>query len=154
MAELTKTLSLKLIAGLVIGALILCSGIAYYVVTHYFMDNSKTVQREPGTFLKLGDAKDGLILNIGSVNSGRYLKIGLILELNPDKNSPPKEGKTLSPEEVKIQDTVLHVLRSQKAEDFDPSKQEHLKTLLKNEINSALGRERVYQVYITTFLLQ
>lgn len=154
MAESAKKLSLKLIAGAVVAILILCGGISYYVVTHYFMDNSKTVQREPGTFLKLGDAKDGLIVNIGSVNSGHYLKIGLVLELNPDKSTPPKEGKTLSPEEVKIQDTVLRVLRSQKPEDFEPAKQEQLKTLLRDEINSTLGRDRVYQVFITTFLLQ
>jgi len=153
MAETKNALSMKLIIGAIVAALLVCSGIAYYVFTNYFMDNKKTVQREPGTFLKLGD-KDGLILNIGSVNSGRYLKIGLILELNPDKNAAAKEGKSLSPEEVKIQDTALHVLRSQKSEDFEPAKQEQLKTLLKNEINAALGKDRVYQVYITTFLLQ
>ncbi len=153
MAETKNALSMKLIIGAVVATLLVCSGIAYYVFTNYFMDNKKTVQREPGTFLKLGD-KDGLILNIGSVNSGRYLKIGLILELNPEKNAAPKEGKSLSPEEVKIQDTALHVLRSQKAEDFEPAKQEQLKILLKNEINAALGKDRVYQVYITTFLLQ
>ncbi|MBP1763171.1 MAG: flagellar basal body-associated protein FliL [Firmicutes bacterium] len=153
MAETTKGLSIKLIIGAVIATLLVCSGIAYYVFTNYFMDNKKTVQREPGIFLKLGD-KDGLVLNIGSVNSGRYLKIGLILELSPDKNAAPKEGKSLSPEEVKIQDIVLHVLRSQKPEEFEPNKQEQLKTLLKNEINAALGKDRVYQVYITTFLLQ
>ena len=46
------------------------------------------------------------------------------------------------------------MLRAQKVEDFDPMKQEQLKELLKNEINKAFGEDKVYEVYITNFVLQ
>ena len=59
-----------------------------------------------------------------------------------------------SPEEIKILDTVVSLLRSQKIEDFDPAKQEQLKELIKTEINKAFGEEKVYEVYITNFVLQ
>lgn len=155
MAEGERKFPLMFIAGLVVVGLLLAGGISYYIATKAVADKAgqKTV-REPGTFIKLGDPKDGLILNIGGVNSGRYLKIGLIVELKPEKNASAKEGKNLSPEEVKILDTVVYVLRSQKVEDFDPGRQESLKELLKNEINKTLGTDRVYEVYITNFVLQ
>lgn len=157
MAEGEKKFSMMLIAGMVVVGLLLAGGISYFIATKIVSDKASdkaAAQRQPGVFMKLGDAKEGLILNIGGPSSGRYLKIGLILELKPDKNAAPKEGKALSPEEVKIQDTVVHILRSQKIEDFDPAKQEQLKELIKTEVNKALGDERVYDVYITNFVLQ
>jgi flagellar FliL protein len=99
-------------------------------------------------------AKEGFIVNIGTATSGRYLKIGVILELKPDKKAQAQAGKTLSPEEIKIQDAVLHFLRSQRVEDYDPQKQDRLKDLIKQEVNRVLGREIVYDVYITNILLQ
>ena len=104
--------------------------------------------------MRLGDPKDGLIINIGGLNSGRYLKISMIVELKVDKNAVPASGKMPSPDEIKILDTAVYVLRSQKIEDFDPLKQEQLKELIKNEINKAFGDEKVYEVYITNFVLQ
>jgi flagellar protein FliL len=147
-----KPIFIYVIVGLIL-VLALAGGTAYYVVTHY-MGGNKVVQREPGFLMKLGDAKEGFIVNIGTANSGRYLKIGMILELKPDKKFTGKEGKNLSPDEIKIQDVVLHVLRSQRAEDFDPQKQEKLKELIKQEVNKVLGGEAVYDVYITNLLLQ
>ena len=81
------------------------------------------------------------------------MKIGVILELKPDKKLQAA-GKTMSPEEIRIQDAVLHVLRSQRVEDYDPQKQDRLKELIKQEVNKVLGRESVYEVYITNILLQ
>ena len=104
--------------------------------------------------MKLGDMKDGLIINIGGLNSGRYLKIGMILELKPDKKAAAATGKLPSPDEIKILDTAVSVLRAQKIEDFDPLKQEQLKELIKNEVNKMFGEEKVYEVYITNFVLQ
>lgn len=154
--EKPKKMSMMVIIILIVLGLILAGGISYLIATRVVSD--KTVEKrasthEPGQFIKLGDAKDGLVLNIGGVNSGRYLKIGLIVELKND-NKTQKEGKTMSPEEIKILDTAVYVLRSQKIEDFDPSKQDQLKELLKNEINKILGEERVYDIYITNFVLQ
>lgn len=157
MAEEGKKFPVVLIIVMVVFGLLLASGISYFVATKIVSERSvvdKKYAHEPGTFIRLGDSKDGLILNIGGVNSGRFLKIGIILEIRPDKNAPPKEGKSASPEEIKIQDTVVYVLRSQKIEDFDPAKQDQLKELIKNEVNKAIGDDRVYEVYITNFVLQ
>lgn len=158
MADGAKKFPMMLIAGMIVFGLLLAGGISYFIATKIVADKGgaekKVVQHEPGTFMKLGDAKDGLIINIGGLNSGRYLKIGIIVELKPDKKAAPAGGKMPSPEEIKILDTVVYILRSQKIEDLDPTKQEQLKELLKNEINKTFGDERVYDVYITNFVLQ
>lgn len=154
--EKPKKMSMMVITILIVVGLILAGGISYLIATRVVSEQTvekKTAQHEPGQFIKLGDAKDGLILNIGGVNSGRYLKIGIIVELKPGKDAV-KEGKMPSPEEIKILDTAVYVLRSQKIEDFDPTKQEQLKEMLKNEINTTLGEDRVYDIYITNFVLQ
>lgn len=154
--EKPKKMSMMVMIILIVVGLILAGGISYLIATRVVSDKTveKKTQHEPGQFIKLGDAKDGLILNIGGVNSGRYLKIGLIVELKSDKKTAPKEGKLPSPDEIKIMDTVVYVLRSQKIEEFDPSKQDQLKEMIKNEINKSLGEERVYDIYITNFVLQ
>jgi len=158
MAEGEKKFPILLIVGIVVVALALAGGISYFIAMRIVGEKpgekQQVVKREPGTFVAVGDAKDGLIINVGGTGSGRYLKIGVILELKPDKNAKPKEGKNLTPEEIKIQDTVVYVLRSMKLEDFAPHKQEQLKELIKNEVNKALGDEKVYDVYITHFVLQ
>lgn len=149
-----KPIFLYVIIGLVL-VLALAGGTAYYVVTKFMVADKNAVQkRDPGFLMKLGDPKEGFVVNIGNVSSGRYLKIGIILELKPDKKFTAKEGKGLSPEEIKIQDTVLYVLRSQKVEDFDPSRQDRLKEMIKQEVTKVLGPDVVYDVYITHLLLQ
>ena len=147
-----KPIFIYVAVGLVL-VLALAGGTAYYVVTNYMGGAKTAVTREPGFLMKLGDPKEGFIVNIGTATSGRYLKIGVILELKPDKKLQAA-GKTMSPEEIRIQDAVLHVLRSQRVEDYDPQKQDRLKELIKQEVNKVLGRESVYEVYITNILLQ
>lgn len=151
-----KRLSVMMIVGLIVVGLLLAGGISYFIATKVIADKSdqKKAVREPGVFVKIGDPKDGLIVNVGGASSGRFLKISITLEIKPSKNAKEAEGKTVSPEEIKILDTIVFVLRSQKVEDFDPAKQERLKELIKNEVNRALGEERVYDVYITNFVLQ
>ncbi len=158
MAEGEKKFPLVMVIGLIVVGLLLAGGISYFISTKIVADKAsvedKKKSHEPGDFIKLGDAKDGLILNLNGGGSGRFLKVGIILELKPDKNAPPREGKNLSPEEIKITDTVVSLLRSQKIEDFDPAKQDKLKDLIKSEVNKTLGDDRVYDVYITNFVLQ
>lgn len=155
MAENEKKFPLMLIVSLIVVGLLLAGGISYFIATKIVADkgDAKAAAREPGVFMKVGD-KEGLIINIGGVNSGRYLKIGLTLELKPSKKSKEAEGKTASPEEIKILDTIVHTLRLQKIEEFDPAKQDRLKDLIKSEVNRVLGEEKVYDVYITNFVLQ
>ena len=147
-----KPIFIYVAVGLVL-VLALAGGTAYYVVTNYMGGAKTAATREPGFLMKLGDPKEGFIVNIGTATSGRYLKIGVILELKPDKKLQAA-GKTMSPEEIRIQDAVLHVLRSQRVEDYDPQKQDRLKELIKQEVNKVLGRDSVYEVYITNILLQ
>ena len=65
-----------------------------------------------------------------------------------------KDGKVLPIAETKILDTVLYVLRSEKLESFDATKQDELKEKLRSELNKALGVASVYSIYITSFILQ
>ena len=151
-APTKKPIFIYVAVGLVL-VLALAGGTAYYVVTNFMGSGKAAAPREPGVLMKLGDPKEGFIVNIGTATSGRYLKIGVILELKPDKNAKPA-GKTLSPEEIRIQDAVLHVLRSQSIADYDPQKQDRLKELIKQEVNKVIGRDIVMEVYITNILLQ
>jgi len=153
-----KKKSIIIIVVMVVFGLLLAGGVSYFIANKIVADShspeGKVVKHEPGVMMRVGDAKDGLIVNIGKPGSGHFLKIGLFLELKPDKKETSKEGKAQSPDEIKILDAVTYVLRSRSIEDYDITKQEELKEIIKNEVNKVLGEERVYSVYITTFLLQ
>jgi flagellar FliL protein len=154
-AEEKKSLSVTLVVAMIVVGLILAGGVSYFIATKIVADKKDAKQvREPGVFMKLGDAKDGLIVNLGGVNNGRFLKIGVILEMKPNKKVQESGGKSNSPEEIKALDTVVYVLRSQKPDDFDPAKQDKLKDLIKTEVNKAFGEDLVYDVYITNLVLQ
>lgn len=152
---LTKKKSpLVLIIAMVVIGLLLAGGVSYFIATKVMTDSvGKVPTREPGVFVKLGDAKEGIIVNVGGVKSGRFLKVGLVLEMNPEKGVDEK-GAIIPATETKVLDTVLQVLRAQKIDDFDPSKQEDLKILIRDELNKLIGENAVYEVYITNFVLQ
>ncbi|MDU4959900.1 MAG: flagellar basal body-associated FliL family protein [Sporomusaceae bacterium] len=156
MAEGEKKISTVMIAVMVVVGLALAGGISYFIATKTVGDQNvkQVIVRGPSTLMKLGDPKEGLIVNIGGVNSGRYLKISVIAEIAQDKNQQESAGKSPSSEEIKMLDTVIHTLRSLKPDEFEPAKQENLKDLLKQEMNKKLGEERVYNVYITNLVVQ
>lgn len=155
MADSGKKFPMGLIVGMIVFGLLLAGGVSYFIATKIVAEKStEAAASGPGVLVKLGDAKDGLLVNIGGVNSGRYLKIGIILEMQAAGAEQATDGKSPSATEVKVLDTVVQLLRSQKIEDFDPGKQDQLKEIIKNELNKTLGAERVYQVYITHFILQ
>ena len=140
-----------LVIGLMVACLILASGIGYLVYMKMTEEERLNPRREPGVLMKLGDERDGLIVNVGGVNSGRFLKISIIAEIAPASASGGASG---TPEEARILDAVLHLLRSQRIEDFDPNRQFQLKELIRHEIGEVVGQDRVYDVYITNFILQ
>ena len=117
-------------------------------------DSSESQHHDPGVFVKLGDAKEGIIVNVGGVKGGRFLKVGIVMEMNPGKKDNIKDGKLNTLAETKILDTTLQILRSEQIENFDASKQDALKAKIKDEVNKALGQGSVYDVYITSFVLQ
>ena len=147
-----------IIVVLVLVGLILAGGISYFVATkilsNSISDDGAARYHDPGVFIKLGDAKEGLLVNVGGVKGGHFLKVGIVLEMNPGKQDNIKEGKINPVAETKMLDTVIQILRSEPLDGFDAQKQEALKDKIKVEVNHTLGEGSVYNVYITSFVLQ
>lgn len=148
------------IVVLVLVGIALAGGIAYFVasklVTSSHNDDGAAAARyhDPGVFVKLGDPKEGILVNVGGVKAGHFLKIGIMIEMNPGKKEVIMEGKLNPVAETKLMDTVLHILRSEPLDGYDASKQDALKEKIKTEVNHELGEGTVYGVYITSFVLQ
>ena len=158
--EPKKKSPIVLVAVLVVVGLLLATGIAFFV-SKMAVENATAESgdsgrhSDPGVFIKLGDAKEGILVNVGGPRGGKYLKAGIVLEMNPGKKDNLNEAGALLPEaEAKIMDTTMQFLRATKIEDFDATKQDDLKKQLKDLLNSILGAGSVYDVYITSFLLQ
>lgn len=156
--EKKKKYPVILIVVLVLVGLVLAGGISFFITTKMMANNasdSVSEHHDPGTFIKLGDAKEGIMVNVGGQKSGKFLKAGIVLEMNPGKkDNLTEEGKLQPMAETKILDTTMQILRSAKLDEFDATKQDDLKKKLKDELNSKLGAGSVYDVYITSFLLQ
>ena len=158
--EPKKKSPIVLVAVLVVVGLLLATGIAFFVskmavesATSESGDSGR--HSDPGVFIKLGDAKEGILVNVGGPRGGKYLKAGIVVEMNPGKKDNLSEAGTLLPEaEAKIMDTTMQFLRATKLEDFDATKQDELKKQLKDLLNAELGSGSVYEIYITSFLLQ
>ena len=164
-AKSYKKKTIILIVVLVIVGLALAAGISLFVVTKVMGDVSGSGSEEEdsgpryhdaGVFVKLGDPKEGILVNVGGPRSGKFLKASIIVEFNPSKKSVINpDTNALQPDaEVKVNDTATQFLRATKLEDFDADKQEDFKKQLKDALNAALGGGSVYDVYITSFLLQ
>ena len=164
-AAQSKKKTIIMIAVLVIVGLALAAGISLFVVTKFMgevgsggseEEDSGPRYHDAGIFVKLGDPKEGILVNVGGPRSGKYLKASIIAEFNPGKKSViNEETHSLQPDaEVKANDVATQFLRSTSLEDFDADKQEEFKKQLKDALNAALGGGSVYDVYITSFLLQ
>ena len=160
-----KNKNVILIVVFVIIGLALAAGISLFVVTKVMGDiplggsedeDSGPRYHDAGIFVKLGDPKEGILVNVGGPRSGKYLKASIIVEFNPGKKSVINEDThTLQPDaEVKVNDVATQFLRATSLEDFDADKQDEFKKQLKDALNAALGGGSVYDVYITSFLLQ
>jgi flagellar FliL protein len=156
--EKKKKSLVVIIAVLVVVGLVLAGVISYFVTTKLMTDSAGSAvdskAHDPGVFVKLGDAKEGIIVNVGGIKTGRFLKVGIVMEMNPEKKQNIADMKIIPMAETKILDTTLQILRSQKLDEFDPSKQDELKNHIKEEVNKVLGAGSVYDVYITSFVLQ
>lgn len=156
--EKKKKSPIILVVILVIIGLVLAGGISFFITTKMMADTASqevSEHHDPGKFIKLGDAKDGILVNVGGQKAGKFLKAGIVLEMNPGKkDNLTEEGALLPMAETKILDTTMQILRSAKLDEFDANKQDELKKKLKDELNAKLGQGSVYDVYITSFLLQ
>ncbi len=153
-----KKFPIVIIVALILVGLVLAGGISYFVTTQFMATGNQaaveTKNHEPGVFVKLGDAKEGIIVNVGGIKSSRFLKVGITIELNPEKEDNVAEGKLQPAAETKIMDTTLQIIRTVKLEELDATRQDDLKEKIKSELNKALGEGSVYDVYITSFMLQ
>lgn len=155
--EKKKKSPIVLVIILVLVGLVLAAGISFVITTKMMKDTateSVSEHHDPGVFIKLGDAKEGIMVNVGGQKAGKFLKAGIVLEMNPGKKDNILEGKLQPMAETKILDTTMQILRSAKLDEFDATKQDELKKKIKDELNTKLGAGSVYDVYITSFLLQ
>lgn len=155
--EKKKKSPIVLVIILVLVGLVLAAGISFVITTKMMKDTateSVSEHHDPGVFIKLGDAKEGIMVNVGGQKAGKFLKAGIVLEMNPGKKDNLLEGKLQPMAETKILDTTMQILRSAKLDEFDATKQDELKKKIKDELNTKLGAGSVYDVYITSFLLQ
>ena len=90
----------------------------------------------------------------GGISYYIFSQAGIVMELNPGKSDVVKDGKVNPVAETKILDTTMQFLRAAPLEEFDATKQDALKKQLKDALNDRLGQGSVYDVYITSFLLQ
>ena len=159
--EPKKKSPIILIVVLVIVGLVLAVGISTFVMKQMMADAANEEEfddskpHDSGIFLKLGDPKEGILVNVGGPRSGKFLKAGIVLEVNPSKKSVVnEETHAFNPEaEIKVMDITTQFLRAVPIEDFDAQKQNDLKKQLKEALNAELGNGAVYDVYITSFML-
>lgn len=154
-----KKFPILIVVVLILVGLILAGGISYFITTQVMSTGGNSAsadvkKHDPGVFIKLGDAKEGMIVNVGGIKASRFLKVGIVLELNPEKEEIIAEGKLVPMAETKIMDTTLQILRTVKIEELDANRQDDLKAKMKSELNKALGDGSVYDVYVTSFMLQ
>ena len=155
--EKKKRSPIIMIAALVLVGLVLAGGISYFVTTKLMTNTStsgESKHHDPGVFIKLGDAKEGIIVNVGGIKASRFLKVGIVMEMNPGKKDNITDNKMNPLAETKILDTTLQILRTVKIDELDAAKQDELKQKIKVDVNKALGEGSVYDVYITSFVLQ
>jgi flagellar FliL protein len=157
--EKKKKSPIILVVVLVLIGLLLAGGISFFITTKMMADTATesgaSEHHDTGKFVKLGDAKEGIMVNVGGVKAGKFLKAGIVLEMNPGKkDNITDDGKLQPMAETKVLDTTMQILRSAKLDEFDATKQDDLKKKIKDELNDKLGQGSVYDVYFTSFLLQ
>lgn len=152
----TKKKSTILIIALIVLGLVLAAGVAHFVTKKIVTSSTNApVKHDPGVFIKLGDPKDGtMIVNVGDAKAGRFLKVGVVLEMNPTDKNNFKDSKLTDSAQAKVLDAVTGTFRKQSIDQFDASNEEKLKDSIKENVNASLGDGSVYNVYITSFMLQ
>ena len=141
----------------------LAAGVSIFVTTQIMAgatqggdDGGDGRHHDAGIFIKLGDPKEGILVNVGGPRGGKFLKASIVLEMNPGRSSVVnEETQAFQPDaEIRIMDITTHFLRSTKIEDFAAENQDELKKQLKDALNAELGSGSVYDIYITSFMLQ
>ena len=103
-----------------------------------------------GVFMQLGNEDKGLEIFI---DDDKLLKTKVFLELNPNKTDVIADGKVITSVATKMEDIIIHIFKTSNIDEFDVIRQDEFKKKIKNEINYQLGAGTVYNVYITSFLI-
>ena len=96
--EKKKKSPIVLIIVLVVVGLALAGGISFFVTTKLMADTAAadpgvSKHHDPGVFVKLGDPKEGILVNVGGAKASKFLKTSIILEMNPAREENVAEGK-------------------------------------------------------------
>jgi flagellar basal body-associated protein FliL len=120
-----------------------------FFVTTKTLDSSSNRQAK-AVIVNVGNPKESSIVNI--LGTSAYLKYNISIEV--DENLYEKsEGKALSKMDIIIQDTINQTLRVKNSNSFKPENQNILREEIKKNINKALKKEVVLNVYITNFVI-
>ena len=97
---------------------------------------------------------DSLAARVLADGQGKAQLTSAAMEMNPGKKDNLTDNKLNPLAETKILDTTLQILRTVKIDELDAAKQDELKQKIKADVNKVLGEGSVYDVYITSFVLQ
>ena len=75
--EPSKKSPIILIVVIVVVALAAAVGISFFITQHMMANNAgdggpSRLSHDPGVFIKLGDPKDGILVNVGGLKAGRF----------------------------------------------------------------------------------
>lgn len=136
-----------IIIGLVM--FIVAVGASYFLLKSLMaplMPQEKTeTESVNGDLLSAGE----FVTNVGNISGNRYVKVEVYVEI-ADK----KQLESIEKLMPIIKDSILYILSSKTVADLDVANREHLKTEMKDEINSRLKNELIKNVFFTNFIMQ
>lgn len=152
--EKAKGLNLPVLVGVLVLVIFLAVGTTFLMVT--VLNNSKSnAAAEATRKVQEEKLKPGLPYDMGEVfvvnllNSRRYLKVGVVLEV--EKEEVVTELKERS---AQMRDVINEILRAQKTEDVEDPALKNLKSQILGKVNMVLTRGKVRNVWFTQFQIQ
>jgi flagellar basal body-associated protein FliL len=142
-------LKVGILAGLAAGAFAL----VLFVLRPWFPPGASVASKEHKPAPKVGHvlSLDAVVVNIAQTEGRRYLKTAIQLEV-------PKEEKVIKEIEgrkAQILDGLIAILTKKSLADLTgPDALDRLRNEMNERIGQDLGRDRVYRVFITEFVVQ
>jgi flagellar FliL protein len=106
---------------------------------------NKAVEVQAGNLVSVGE----LTTNINDVGGTRFLKVEVFVEV-ADKKHQNKVTEFIPV----IRDSILTILSSQTMADLDVHNRDHLKAVIKKDLNKKIGGEIITNVYFSNFIMQ
>ena len=100
-------------------------------------------------------ALEPMLVNLADADGHSYLRLGVVLAEETDKDAKAKEEKPAPGADAAVRDAVLGVLGKEHAADLlAPEGKEQLKKELKAALEEQAPQAKVRSVYFTEFLVQ